>query len=121
MTRNSDSLSSRSKIFNAFVEKQRGEINGIPLYKNDSTLLIQNDSVFNKMIEFNNEYVPVILEEFANDYFEINNSIINCYYHMSTVATPKEKFKNSNFYWNVDRIDRFTSWTYLDIRSYRNI
>ena len=38
---------------------------------------------------------PVILEEFANDYFEINNSIINCYYHMSTVATPKEKFKNS--------------------------
>lgn len=64
-TRNSDSLSSRSKIFNAFVEKQKGEINGMPLYKNDSTLLIQNDSVFNKMIEFNNEYVPVILEEFA--------------------------------------------------------
>jgi carbamoyltransferase len=38
---------------------------------------------------------PVILEEFANNYFEINNSIKNCYYHMSTVAIPKEKFKDS--------------------------
>ena len=38
---------------------------------------------------------PVVLEEFVNTYFNINNSIKNCYYHMSSVATPKEEFKNS--------------------------
>ena len=59
-----------------------------------------NDSLIKKLsteIKKRNLFrptAPVVLRQYAEKYFHLEKSLMNCYLHMATIATPKKEFCN---------------------------
>ena len=59
-----------------------------------------NDSLIKKLsteIKKRNLFrptAPVVLRQYAEKYFHLEQSLMNCYLHMATIATPKKEFSN---------------------------
>ena len=60
-----------------------------------NTKLIKKLSTEIKMRNLFRPTAPVILKEYAEKYFHLEKSLMNCYLHMASIAIPKKEFSSN--------------------------